>query len=155
MLTDGWRGTLFKEWTITTNISAGTGTPLTPGYIGVLTGTGCTGCLRAEYTGAPVYAAPSGLFLNPAAYAAPPTGLFGNAGRNSIEGPDQFSLNAQMARTFRYKDRYNMDILINSTNALNHVNYTGWVTTINSASFGAPAGASGMRVLSATLRLRF
>jgi hypothetical protein len=155
MLMDGWRGTVLKEWTITTNISAGTGMPLTPNYFGVLTGTGCSSCLRGQYTGASVYNAPSGLFLNPAAYTAPPSGQYGNAGRNSIEGPDQFSLNAQMARTFRYKDRYNMDILVNSTNSLNHVSYTSWITQVNSLSFGAPAGASGMRVLQATLRMRF
>ncbi len=155
MLLDGWRGTLFKEWTVTTNITAGTGMPLTPGYVGVLTGTGCTGCLRGSFTGAPLYAAPAGLFLNPAAVTTPLPGQYGNAGRNSIEGPDQFSLNAQMARTFRYHDRYNMDILVSSTNALNHVNYTGWITTVNSLSFGTPSGASQMRILQATLRMRF
>jgi hypothetical protein len=111
--------------------------------------------LRGEYTGAALYDAPAGLFLNPAAVSAPPPGQWGNAGRNSIEGPDQFSLNAQMARTFRFGSRYNMDVQLNSNNALNHVNYTSWITQVNSASFGAPAGASGMRTVQATLRVRF
>ena len=95
------------------------------------------------------------MFLNPLAYTAPPSGQYGNAGRDTIEGPDQFSLNAQMARTFRYKDRYTMDFLLNATNALNHVNYTSWITQVNSLSFGEPANASGMRTLQATLRMRF
>jgi hypothetical protein len=154
-LLDGWRGTVLKEWTITTNVTAGSGKPQTPSYFGATTGTGCTSCLRGEYTGAPLYDAPAGLFLNPLAYTAPPPGQWGNAGRDSIIGPDQFSLNAQMARTFRYKDRYNMDILVNATNALNHVNYTGWITQVNSLSFGEPANASGMRAVQATLRVRF
>jgi hypothetical protein len=158
MLMEGWRGTLFKEWTVTTTVSAGTGLPLNPTYFGVTNGTGCTSCLRGSYTGASLYDAPAGLFLNPAAVTTPTAGQWGNAGRNSIEGPDQFSLNAQMARTFRFPDKFNrvnMDVLVNSNNALNHVNYTSWITQVNSLSFGAPAGASGMRTMQATLRVRF
>ena len=42
-------------------------------------GTGVTGPIRPDYTGKSVYDAPSGLFLNPAAYAAPAPGKWGNA----------------------------------------------------------------------------
>jgi hypothetical protein len=48
-----------------------------------------------------------------------------------------------------------MDILVNANNALNHVNYTSWITQVNSLSFGEPANASAMRSLQATLRMRF
>ena len=53
-----------------------------------------------NYTGAPLYAAPPGSFLNPAAYAAPLVGQWGNAGRDSITGPAQFGLSASLGRTF-------------------------------------------------------
>ena len=66
------------------------------------------------YTGAPLYDAPPGLLLNPAAYTAPPPGQWGNAGRNTITGPSQFTLNASLARTFRISDRVNTDLRIDA-----------------------------------------
>src|SRR4029078_13390544 len=113
-LLSGWRGAAFKEWTGSTQINAGTRPPLTPVYLVAVQGTGFTGPIRPDYTGKPVYDAPSGLFLNPAAYAAPAAGRWGNAGRNTITGPDQFTLNASMARTFRLNDRYSADVRIDA-----------------------------------------
>ena len=154
-LLSGWRGALFKDWTTSTNISAGSGLPQTPVYLVPVPGTGVTGTIRPNVTGASIYSAPSGLFLNPAAYAAPAPGQWGNAGRDSITGPMSFSLNGSLARTFRVRDRYNLDLRFDSTNLLNHVTYSGWVTTINSAQFGLPAAANSMRTVQTTLRLRF
>ena len=44
---------------------------------------------------------------------------------------------------------------IDAANALNHVTYTAWNTTVNSAQFGLPATANAMRSVGMTLRLRF
>ena len=154
-LLSGWRGALLKEWTFSSNISAGTGLPLTPIYFSPVQGTGITGPIRADYTGAPVYAAPPGLFLNAAAYAPPASGQWGNAGRDSITGPSQFSLNASMARTFRMTDRYSLDLRVDSTNTLNHVVFGSYITTINSAQFGVPSGPNQMRSLTTRVTVRF
>ncbi|HXJ39326.1 MAG TPA: carboxypeptidase regulatory-like domain-containing protein, partial [Bryobacteraceae bacterium] len=77
-LLDGWRGTAVRDWTITSSLNAGSGTPLSPVYFAAVRGTGVTGPLRPDYTGAALYDAPSGLFLNPAAYRAPANGTWGN-----------------------------------------------------------------------------
>ncbi len=154
-LLSGWKGALFKEWTFATQITAGSGLPETPIYLAATPGTGVTGSIRPEYTGAPLYAPPSGLFLNPAAYMAPLAGNWGDAGRNSITGPVQFTLNASMGRTFRVSDRLNLDLRVDSTNALNHVTFTSWNTTVNNAQFGLPTAANAMRSMQTTLRLRF
>ncbi|WP_263357971.1 TonB-dependent receptor [Acidicapsa ligni] len=154
-LLDGWRGTLFKQWTLLTNIATGTGLPQTPVYFGTVPGTGVTGTIRPDLTGVSVHDAPSGLFLNPAAYTTPQTGQWGTAGRDSITGPNVFTLNTSMARAFRVRNRYDLDFQIVSTNLLNHVTYTNWYTTINSSEFGLPAAANQMRSLQSTLRLRF
>lgn len=154
-LLSGWKGALFKEWTVAGQVNAGTGLPLTPVYLDAVPGTGVTGPIRPEYTGAPLYAAPPGLHLNPAAFTAPPAGEWGNAGRNTITGPAQFSLNASLGRTFRVSDRLNLDLRVDATNALNHVNYTSWNTTVNNAQFGLPVSANQMRSMQTTLRLRF
>ena len=146
----GWKGAAYKGWTFITNITAGSGMPLTPVYVAAVPKTGVTGSIRPDYTGAPVYAAPAGRFLNPAAYAAAAAGLWGDAGRNSITGPDQFSLNASMGRSFG-----DFDLRFDSTNALNHVTFPSWNTTVNSAQFGLANAANAMRSVQATLRWRF
>lgn len=154
-LMSGWKGALVKDWTVATQITAGSGLPQTPVYFATVPGTGVTGTIRPDYTGAPLYAAPPGLFLNPAAYVAPQAGQWGNARRDSIIGPSQFSLSASLGRTFRMNDRLNLDLRVDSTNALNHVNYTAWNTVVNGAQFGVPAAANPMRSMQTSLRLRF
>jgi trimeric autotransporter adhesin len=151
----GWKGALFKEWTVLTQITAGSGLPQTPVYLAAVPGTGVTGTIRPDYTGAGIYAAPAGLALNPAAYAPPAAGQWGNAGRDSITGPIQFSLNSSMSRTFRLNSRFNLDLRVDATNLLNHVTFTTWDTIINSAQFGLPTTANAMRSLQTTLRVRF
>jgi len=155
-LLSGWKGALYKEWTVSTNITAGTGLPLTPSYQEAVQGTGITGPVRPDYTGLNVYDAPEGRFLNPQAYTAPAAGQWGDAGRDSITGPAQFSLNASLARTFRITDKLNLDVRVDSTNTLNHVTFGSWITVVNSPQFGAPpATANAMRAMITTVRLRF
>jgi hypothetical protein len=146
-LLTGWKGALFKEWTFAGTITAGSGLPETPVYLAAVPGTGVTGTIRPDYVG--------GFNLNLAAYTAPLPGQWGNAGRSSITGPDQFSVNASLGRTFRVGDRLNLDLRFDATNALNHVTYTAWNTIVNSAQFGLPAAANAMRSIQTTLRLRF
>jgi len=151
----GWKGTLFKEWTFLSQITVGSGLPETPVYLAVVPGTGVTGSIRPNATGESVHAAPQGLFLNPAAYTPPATGQWGNAGRDSITGPSQFTFNASIGRTFRLHGRFNLDFRIDSTNFLNHVTFASWNTSITSTQFGLPAAANAMRSLQATMRVRF
>lgn len=152
-LLSGWRASLFKDWTVVSSINAGTGLPQSPLYLAAVPGTGFTG-IRPDYTGASVTAAPSGLTLNPLAYTAP-VGHWGNAARDSITGPAQFTFNASLGRTFRVRDRYTLDLRVDSTNPINHVTYTTWNATINSPQFGTPLAANAMRSLQTTVRLRF
>jgi hypothetical protein len=151
----GWKGALYKEWTFLSQITVGSGLPQTPIYLAAVPGTGVTGSIRPDYTGAPIYAGASGLSLNPAAYTAPLSGQWGNAGRNSIIGPAPFTFNVSMARTFRLNGRFNLDLRMDSTNLLNHATFTGWKTTVNSTQFGLPMAANPMRRVQTSLRLRF
>ncbi len=154
-LLDGWRGRLVKDWTFVTTINAGSGLPLTPIYGVATMGTAITNSIRPDYTGASLYDAPPGLHLNPAAVSAPRPGQWGNAGRDSIEGPAQFTLNASVARTFRFTDRVNADFRLDTINALNHVTYPNWTTIVSSSQFGLPSTANAMRSVQATMRVRF
>jgi hypothetical protein len=166
-LLSGWRGKWLKRWTVLGQFAAGSGLPQTPIYLAAVTGTGVTGSIRPNITGASIYNAPAGFHLNAAAYTAPLPGQWGDARRNSITGPNTFTFNASLARTFRLKDRYNLDLRVDSTNLLNHVVFTSWNTTLNPVSnpaidpavnsplFGLPAAANAMRSLLITTRLRF
>jgi len=156
-LLSGWRGALFKEWIVGTTINAGTGLPLTPTEYLQQVGTGVTGTLRPDFTGAPLYAAPPGYSVNPAAVALAPLGQYGNAGRDTITGPIQFTLNASLGRTFRLKDRYSLNLRVDATNALNHVTFASFNTNVNNLEqFGLPTPpANNMRDLITTLRLNF
>jgi hypothetical protein len=94
-----------------TNMTVASGAPLTPTVISkALGGTGITGPLRAFYTGQPVFIDDG--VLNPAAFITPPAGMYGNAGRNIITGPNLFSMNASISRTIRLGERRNMDLRI-------------------------------------------
>jgi trimeric autotransporter adhesin len=154
-LMEGWRGTVLKEWTFVTTITAGSGLPETPVYSAYTPGTTEAGYIRASLTGQPIYKGAGAAHLNQAAFAAPTLGQWGTAGRDSIEGPDQFSLNSSLARTFRLKGRYNLDTRVDATNTLNHVVYSSWVTNWNNSLFGTPTTANGMRSLQITMRLRY
>ena len=151
----GWAGRLIKEWSVLAQINAGSGLPETPIYLAAVPGAGFTNIIRPDPTGASIYKSGAGLHLNSAGYTAPLSGHWGTAGRNSITGPDQFSLNSSLARTFRPTTRFFLDARIDATNVLNHGVFTGWNTIVNSTQFGVPVAANPMRSLQTTLRLRF
>jgi hypothetical protein len=153
-LLSGWRGRLYKEWTVQTQITAGSGLPETPLASAVVVA-GYSAFVRPNVTNAPLYAAAGNRVLNPAAYAAPAAGQWGNARRDSIAGPEQFAFNAAMVRTFRLPDKLDLDLQVAATNALNHVTYASWITNINSTQFGVPAAANAMRSLQTSLRFRY
>jgi hypothetical protein len=152
---DGWAGKLLQAWTVSGQMTAGSGLPLTPVILAPVTGTGMTGSLRPNVTGASIDADAEGRFVNPAAFAAPAPGQWGNAGRNSIRGPAQFQFNASLARSFRFSDRVGLDLRIDATNVLNRVTFPDWNTIVGSSQFGLPTRANGMRTLQPSLRLRF
>lgn len=154
-LMSGWSGRLLKEWTVTTQINYGSGLPESPIYLAAIPGTGWTNVIRPNLTGAPIYGGAPGYHLNSAAYAPPTLGGWGDARRDSITGPDTFTLNGAMARTLRLRNPFNLDVRIDATNMLNTVVYSGWNTVVNSTTFGLPSAANGMRSLQITTRLRF
>jgi hypothetical protein len=154
-LLDSAKGSLLRGWTFSSQLTTGSGLPLTPVYLTSVAGTGVTGTLRPDVIGDPSSGVSRGGYVNPAAYTAPAPGQWGSAGRNSIRGPAQFSLNAGVARTFLWGDRLNLDWRIDATNALNRVTYAGLSTVVGSPQFGLPTVANPMRRIQSTLRLRF
>lgn len=154
-LLGGWRGRALKEWTLLTQLNIGTGFPETPIFPAVVPGTGWVGSIRPDLTGASIYGGQNGAHLNPAAFTAPIAGAWGTAGRNSITGPNTFSLDGGMQRTFRPSKHFYLDARIEATNLLNHPVFSAWNTTVQSTQYGLPQSVNPMRCMQATFRVRF
>jgi hypothetical protein len=154
-LLGGWRGRMLKEWTVLSTFTLGSGLPETPLYPAAVPGTGFTNIIRPDLTGTSIYNTGGLAHLNAGAYAAPATGQWGTAGRDSIIGPDQLTLNSSLARTFRPHGQLYLDFSITSTNTLNHAAFSSWNNLVTSTQFGLPVAPGAMRSLETTVYLRF
>jgi trimeric autotransporter adhesin len=152
---DGLKGTLFKDWTMVAKVTVGSGLPLTPVYLVPSSGTGVTGAVRASLTGISLGPVDDGRYANPLAYGPPAPGTWGTAGRNSITGPAQYSVDAGVGRTFRMKNRMSLDWRFDATNVLNQVTFSSVNMLVGSPLFGLPNRANQMRRLQSSARLRF
>ncbi len=153
-LISGWKGVLLKDWNLTTMLSVASGAPETPSVASrALGGTGIIGPLRADYVGGPIYNSDGTLNVN--AFIVPPSGTYGNAGRNIITGPMLFTLNAGASRIIRLGERRSLDFQVQSTNVLNHVTFNSYNTTVGSIQYGLLQSPAQMRNIVANLRFRF
>ena len=147
-----WRWHAIRGWTLNSSLSVVSGSPFTATVSGDPSGTGITGGARAQATGLGVN---GGDYFNLAAFAVPPAGTYGDAGRNTIPGITNFSMNGSIFRSFRFKERHTLTFTVNATNPLNKVNVTGFGTVIGSINAGLPTNAAGMRNINAQLRFNF
>ncbi len=153
-LLTGVKGALVKGWTFSSQMTAGSGLPLTASYLSAVSGTGVIGTLRASRTGVSATAS-DGRYINPAAFAIPAPGTWGDAGRNSLSGPRQFSMTAGISRSFPWGDRATLDWRVDATNVLNIVTYSAVDTSVGSPQFGLPTRANPMRKIQTSVRFRF
>jgi hypothetical protein len=158
MRNGGWKTAALAGWTMQGNFTAASGTPLTATIAGNLSNTGGIGALggsRAEATGLPITGGDTPYF-NLLAFTTPPAGQFGDAGRDTITGPFQLSINAALNRAWRIgESRRQFQLRLSATNALNHAVITGFGTTVNSSTYGLATSASATRVVSLLLRFNF
>jgi len=148
-----------RNWTLSGSALLESGTPLTARILGNqsnVAGTGVVGSGRAEATGLPVVDG-SGYF-NLDAFTAPPPGELGDAGRNTIPGPWSWALNSAFGRYFTLGgegSRKRIELRLETTNTLNHVNITNVNTVVGSALYGLPTTAGAMRTADINIRFRF
>jgi hypothetical protein len=119
---------------------------------------GTSGTLRPNLVpGQPIIVVNPGIreWFNTAAFAAPPAGAFGDAGRNTIPGPGQITLNMSVSKTIQFKETRTLEIRATANNVFNHVNLAAVDTNLNSPTFGEVTGAGTMRRVTFTTRFRF
>ena len=92
------------------------------------------------------------LWFNPAAYGTPALYTFGNAGRNSLRGPDYFTADWSISKNFKIRERTGLEFRWEVFNAFNRQNLALPNTAVDSSAGGliqdvqaAPSGGNGMR----------
>jgi len=155
---------VLADWRIFGNTSIQSGIPYTAKVRGNQSAGGGLGAYfsgRAQATGLPVSLPSSARstldFFNTAAFTLPPSGEFGNAGRNTIEGPGTINFNMSLMRIVTVSEQkgVRLNFRVEANNIFNHPNFNGIATTVDATGFGRVTSVGNMRTLSATLRLMF
>ena len=116
-----------------------------------------TGPQRADQVMANVYGPgkPLNSYLNPAAFAQPAIGTFGNSGALSIEGPGTIRFDMGLTRAFRIREAQTVEFRVEAFNVPNHLNPGNPNTTLSSGNFGRIQSAQDPRILQLALKYVF
>jgi len=150
---------LLGDWSLSSTIGYGSGSPLTPYLTGdpADVAAGAYGALRPDLTAEPIRLSHPTVdrFFNTGAFVAAPSGHYGNAARNSIIGPSVFTMDAAIQKSFVVRDRYNFHFQAQVTNLLNTPQFNDIDTKLNSRSYGQITGVAPMRTIQLGLRYSF
>jgi hypothetical protein len=94
-------------------------------------------------------------YFNSGAFALPPTGSFGNSGRNTLTGPSSYNLDSSLFKMIPIRESVRLQFRAEFFNALNHANLANPVANISSATVGQILSASSPRIMQFGLRLAF
>ncbi len=107
-----------------------------------------------------------GGWFNPAAFANPATGTFGDTRRNTLIGPGYTNVDLSLGKEFPIIERVKLEIRADAYNAFNHVNYAnpdanvghsgGVLADSTAGTITGPAGFnSNMRIIQLGARVSF
>ena len=100
-------------------------------------------------------------FLNPASFAQPATGAFGNVGKGSLRFPGLFNWDMGLSKTFPFSERWKLQFRAEYFNVFNRVNYSSDDSTVsaagnfNASSFGRLTSADDPRIGQLALKILF
>jgi hypothetical protein len=156
----GWEKSVFGAFRVNASFTAHSGTPFTVRVFSknpACQNVPGVNSERADQTGNPSLANPTVQeWFNTGAFSTP-TACTGDAPRNSVTGPGAFTVNSGVSKTIQFgRDGLRrLDFSWNTSNLLNHVNFSGLSTVFGSSTFGQITGASAMRSMQFTTRLNF
>jgi hypothetical protein len=158
-LTSGAGSHILEGLSVSGSYTFATGLPLTPSYAAAVedVARGTAGSLRPDRVqGTPITAGGGSQlrWFNTSAFAAP-TGLYGNASRNSIPGPGTVSNSLALSKTMQMGDTRSLEFRATLSNAFNTVQYSGVDTNVASPTFGQVISVGQMRSFQFTSRFRF
>ena len=94
-------------------------------------------------------------WLNPAAFAQPALGTFGNSGRNAYEGPGSRVVDLSLVRAFRFLNTHRIEARVEAFNAFNWFRWGNPVTAVNNANFGRILSAGDPRIMQFAMKYQF
>jgi len=94
-------------------------------------------------------------WFNTAAFAFPPPGTFGNAGRNILDGPGFQNVNASLMKNTALTERVNLQFRAEVFNLFNHPNLNLPDNFLGSPTFGRISSARDPRHIQFGLKLTF
>ncbi len=99
----------------------------------------------------------AGNYLNPAAFAIPAVGTFGNAGFGSIAGPGTWQFDVALSRSFQLREAQRMEFRAEAFNLTNSVRFDNskLITNFNNGNFGQITGALDPRIMQFALKYVF
>jgi hypothetical protein len=156
---EGGRAALLGGWVLNGNVQLASGTPFTARVLGNIqdVARGTNGTLRANYNGAPIALADptTTAFFNTSAFSPPPSGTFGNAGRNTIIGPGTSNVSMGLTRNITFGQNRGLSIQLLANNVFNTVQFSSIDTAVNSRTFGYVTAVRQMRRVQVLTRFRF
>jgi hypothetical protein len=163
-VTTGVGSHILEGFSVSGSFDFATGSWLSPGFEPTAQSVECgnTSGLRPNLTGQSITAGGGSLrkWFNTAAYSAPGNtpgfcNYFGNAPRNSIEGPGTVTNNMSLSKTMNLGETRSMEIRAMISNVFNTVQYSSVNTTEGSPTFGQVSSVGQMRQFQFMARFRF
>jgi hypothetical protein len=160
---DGWVSTVLSGWETHGIITLQTGRPFTVALLSELDNSGTGRSIlgfgandRPNIVGNPELSNPTpDRWFNTAAFAFPPQGTFGNAGRNILDGPGFQNVNASLMKNTSLTERLNLQFRAEIFNLLNHPNFNLPDNFLGSPTFGRISSARDPRHIQFGLKLLF
>jgi hypothetical protein len=95
--------------------------------------------------GVPIYISDSGdspAILNPAAFALPGAGQFGNLGRGTIRQPRMETIDFAITKNWRARERYGIQFRTEMFNVFNHTNFNQFSNNLDFQTLASPPPGS-------------
>ena len=87
-------------------------------------------------------------WFNPAAFAAPANGTWGNLGRYIANGPGNYEIDSSLQKRFRLTERLALNVRAAAYNLLNHPQYSNPSGSLGSLTGSAPVSAGFGKITS-------
>ena len=150
-------GAILGGWEVSGITRLQSGAPIT------IQGTSTIGTRRADYNGSDPYAPDQGeltaanviSWLDPAAFANPPTGRRGNSERGQFSGPGLHQWDISVRKAFRVHKETKIQIQADFFNAWNQLNLNNPATRIDQTSFGVITSAAPPRNVQLAVKFLF
>jgi hypothetical protein len=148
---------LASGWQVSGLVRLQTGSPLTISSGFDTSFTGANGGNRADQVLADPFLPNRDIdgWLNPAAFARPANGEWGNMGANNIAGPGSIRIDMGLTRKFQVRENQTIEFRAEAFNLPNHLNPQNPNTTLNSQTFGKSTTAQDPRILQFALKYGF